>query len=229
MNYNKQLPFNFEHRPSLSGNDFLISPSNQEAIASLDKWPNWSSPFLIIYGPPGCGKTHLSHVFMAISGALQLTPEIIRDTSLVSLLGSQKNFVVDDYDVNNFNHPGEVSLFHLYNDLSSRGGHVLITAESHPVNWKFKLADLSSRIKAAQAIAIGMPDDNLIRALLVKLFSDRQVRVEISVIDYITKRLERSFHAAQNFVKLANQLALVKKKGVTLALARQVLEDLASQ
>jgi chromosomal replication initiation ATPase DnaA len=226
LNYNKQLPFNFEHRPSLSGDDFLISPSNQEAVAWLDKWPNWPSPFLVLYGPPGCGKTHLSHVFMASSGALHLTPEIIRDSSLASLIDSQHNFVVDDGEVNTFVHLSEVSLFHLYNALALCGGHMLITAESHPVNWEFKLADLSSRIKAAQAIGIGMPDDNLIKAVLVKLFSDRQVRVEIGVIDYITKRMERSLDAARNFVHLANELALVEKKGITLALARQVLGDL---
>jgi chromosomal replication initiation ATPase DnaA len=226
VNYNKQLPFDFEHRPSLSGDDFLISPSNQEAVAWLDKWPDWPSPLLILYGPPGCGKTHLSHVFMASSGAVQLTPELIKDFGVASLLNSQQNFVIDDGKINTFVHLSEVSLFHLYNDLALRGGHMLITAESHPVNWAFKLADLSSRFKAAQAIGIGMPDDNLIKAVLVKLFSDRQVRVEISVIDYITKRMERSLDAARNFVHLANELALVEKKGITLALARQVLGDL---
>ncbi len=226
MNYNKQLPFDFEHRPSLSGDDFLISSSNQEAVAWLDKWPDWPSPCLVLYGPPGCGKTHLSHVFMASSGALQLTPAIIGDPSLASLLNSQQNFVVDDGEVNTLVRLNEVSLFHLYNNLALRGGHMLITAESHPINWEFKLADLSSRIKAAQAIGIGMPDDNLIKAVLVKLFSDRQVRVEISVIDYIMKRMERSLDAARNFVHLANELALVEKKGITLALARQVLGDL---
>ena len=228
MNYNKQLPFDFEHRPSLSGDDFLISPSNQEAVAWLDKWPDWPSPLLILYGPPGCGKTHLSHVFMASSGAVQLTPELIKDFGVASLLNSQQNFVIDDGKINTFVHLSEVSLFHLYNDLALRGGHMLITAESHPVNWAFKLADLSSRFKAAQAIGIGMPDDNLIKAVLVKLFSDRQVRVEISVIDYITTRMERSFDAARNFVRFANELALVEKKGITLALARQVLDDLKS-
>jgi chromosomal replication initiation ATPase DnaA len=228
VNYNKQLPFDFEHRPSLSGDDFLISPSNQEAVAWLDKWPDWPSPLLILYGPPGCGKTHLSHVFMASSGAVQLTPELIKDFGVASLLNSQQNFVIDDGKINTFVHLSEVSLFHLYNDLALRGGHMLITAESHPVNWAFKLADLSSRFKAAQAIGIGMPDDNLIKAVLVKLFSDRQVRVEISVIDYITTRMERSFDAARNFVRFANELALVEKKGITLALARQVLDDLKS-
>ena len=103
---------------------------------------------------------------------------------------------------------------------------MLITAESHPVNWKFELADLSSRIKAAQAIGIGMPDDDLIKAVLVKLFSDQQVRVHVSVIDYVTKRIERSFDSARKFVKMVDKLALSQKKNINLTLARKVLDDL---
>ena len=228
MNYNKQLPFDFEHRPSLSGDDFLIAPSNQEAVAWLDKWPDWPTPLLILYGPPGCGKTHLSNVFMATTEALQLTPAIIKDSSLANLLTSQQNFFIDGGDVNTFVNLNEEPLFHLYNDLTIRGGHILITAESHPVNWKLRLADLSSRVKASPAIGIGMPDDDLIKAVLMKLFSDQQVRIEIGVIDYITRRMERSFNTARKFVKLANRLALAEKKRVNLALARQVLDDLKS-
>ena len=122
----------------------------------------------------------------------------------------------------------EESLFHLYNDLTIRGGHILITAESHPVNWKFRLADLSSRFKASTAVEIVMPGDDLIKAVLVKLFSDQQVRIEIGVIDYITRRMERSFDTARKFVMLANKLALAEKKSVNLVLARQVLDDLKS-
>lgn len=228
MSYNKQLPFDFEHRPSLSGDDFLIAPSNQEAVAWLDKWPDWPTPLLILYGPPGCGKTHLSNIFMASAEALQLTPAIIKDSSLANLLTSQQNFFIDGGDVNTFVNLNEESLFHLYNDLTIRGGHILITAESHPVNWKFRLADLSSRFKASTAIGIAMPDDDLIKAVLVKLFSDQQVRIEIGVIDYITRRMERSFDTARKFVMLANKLALAEKKSVNLVLARQVLDDLKS-
>ena len=223
--YSKQLPFDFECRPSLGGEDFLVASSNHEAVAWLDNWPNWPSPLLILYGPPGCGKTHLSNVFMASTGAVCLTPAIMRDSNLDGLFNSQKFFVVDDKEINTFHNFSEISLFHFYNNLIIQGGYMLITAESHPVNWDFELADLSSRVKASQAIGIGMPDDDLIKVVLVKLFSDRQVRVETSVIEYITRRIERSFDEVRKFVQCANELALVEKKGITLAVARQVFSD----
>ena len=218
-----QLPFDFEHRPSLSGEDFLVAPSNREAVAWLDKWPDWPSPVIILYGPTGCGKTHLSNVFMKLTGALELNPNIIKT---ISSTNSKQNFICEIGDKNTFYNFDEVGLFHLYNNLVLNGGYMLITAESHPVNWKFELADLSSRIKAAQAIGIGMPDDDLIKAVLVKLFSDQQVRVHVGVIDYVTKRIERSFDSARKFVKMVDKLALSQKKNINLTLARKVLDDL---
>jgi chromosomal replication initiation ATPase DnaA len=221
LNSAEQLPFDFDHRPSLSGDDFLVASSNSEAVAWLDKWPDWQAPFLVIYGPPGCGKTHLAHVFMAKSGALQITPTMISDAELPNLLSTSENFVMDGnggFD--------EEALFHIYNDLASRSGHMLITATAPPNDWGIKLADLASRLKAAPAVGIGMPEDDLIKAVLGKLFSDRQVRVESGVIDYVLKRMERSLDAARQFVEFADKAALVEKKGITLPLARQVLDGL---
>ena len=224
-----QLPFDFEHRPSLSGDDFLVAPSNVEAVAWIDKWPDWPAPVLILYGPTGCGKTHLSNVFIGLTEAVQLTPSIASNVSLVNPSDSQQNFVLEIGNMNTFYNFNEEDLFHLYNDLSLYGGHMLITAETHPVNWKIGLADLSSRIKATQAVSIGMPDDNLIKAVLVKLFSDQQVRVEVDVIDYVTRRIERSFDSARKFVMLADKLALSKNKGINLVLAREVLDELEAK
>ena len=224
-----QLPFDFEHRPSLSDDDFLVAPSNEQAVAWIDKWPDWPAPVLILYGPTGCGKTHLSNVFIGLTGAVQLTPSIASNVSLVNPSDSQQNFVLEIGNMNTFYNFNEEDLFHLYNDLSLYGGHMLITAETHPVNWKFGLADLSSRIKATQAISIGMPDDNLIKAVLVKLFSDQQVRVEVDVIEYVTRRIERSFDSARKFVMLADKLALSKNKGINLVLAREVLDELEAK
>ncbi len=224
-----QLPFEFDHRPALSGDDFLVAPSNQEAVAWLDKWPDWPAPFLVIYGPPGCGKTHLSHVFMAGSGALQLTAAMINDAGLPSILSASNNFIVDDVDLKQDGGFEEEALFHIYNDLASRGGHMLITAAFPPNDWDFKLADLASRLKAAPVVGIGLPEDDLIKAVLVKLFSDRQVRVEAGVIDYVTRRMERSFEAAHQFVEAADTAALAAKQKITLPIAKQALATIGKQ
>ena len=224
MNSAEQLPFEFDHRPSLSGDDFLVAPCNREAVAWLDKWPDWPSPFVVIYGPPGCGKSHLSHVFMAKSGALAVTSAGIDDAGLPSILSSSKNLVADDGDTG-FD---EEALFHIFNDLASREGHMLITAERPPMDWPVKLADLASRLKSSPAVEIGLPEDDLIKAAMVKLFSDRQIRVETGVIDYVAKRMERSLDAARRFVEAADKTALAENKGITLPIARRVLEDLTA-
>ncbi len=221
MNSSEQLPLEFEHRPSLGGEDFLIAPCNSEAVTWLDKWPDWPAPALVIYGPPGCGKTHLAHVFMASSGAVPLTPALVEDAGLPRLLSSVNNCVFEDAD----SELDEESLFHLYNALSSAGGHILLTATRPPGLWNIELADLESRLKAAPAIEIGLPDDNLIRAVLAKLFSDRQLRVEEGVVDYLAVRMERSLDAARRTVATIDQKALVAKRNITLPLVRRVLEE----
>jgi len=161
---------------------------------------------------------------MAKSGALALTSAGINDAGLPSILASSKNLVADDGDIG-FD---EEALFHIYNDLASRNGHMLITAERAPNEWPVKLADLASRLKSSPAVEIGLPDDDLIKAVVVKLFSDRQIRVETGVIDYVVKRMERSLDAARLFVESADKAALAEKKGITLPIARRVLEELAA-
>jgi chromosomal replication initiation ATPase DnaA len=162
---------------------------------------------------------------MAKSGALALTSAGINDAGLPSILASSKNLVADDGDTGF----GEEALFHIYNDLALRDGHMLITAERTPKDWPVKLADLASRLKASPAVEIGLPDDDLIKSVIVKLFSDRQIRVETGVIDYVVKRMERSLDAARQFVDAADKTALVEKKGITLPIARHVLKELGAE
>lgn len=218
----EQLPLEFENRPALGGEDFLIAPCNREAVAWLDKWPDWNAPALVIYGPPGCGKTHLAHVFMASTGAVLLTAEMVRDAGLPQLISSVNNCVFDDAD----DGLDEESLFHLYNALASKGGRILLTATRPPNGWGLELADLASRLKAAPAIEIGLPDDGLIRAVLVKLFSDRQLRVEEGVVEYMALRMERSLDAAGRMVAAIDLAALKEKRNITLPLVRGVLEKI---
>jgi chromosomal replication initiation ATPase DnaA len=225
VNISEQLPFDFNHRPSVSGDDFLVSISNKDAVAWIDQWSIWPSPFLVIYGLPGSGKTHLCNVFMEETGARLLSASMLSTAGLPSLLSTSENFILDDNNIN-LNEDFEESLFHIYNDLSSRRGRMLITSVAPPSDWSIKLVDLASRLKASPAVSIGMPDDDLIKAVLVKLFSDRQLRVEIGVIDYVLNRIERSLGAARHFVEIADKRALIEKKSITLTLVRQVLHDL---
>jgi chromosomal replication initiation ATPase DnaA len=218
-----QLTLTFEHRTSLSGEDFLIAPCNREAVQWLDRWQSWPSPVLVLYGPAGCGKTHLTHVFLAATGGRDITDEFSHDDDPSAYLSQSGAFVVEGIEALLADGSDE-KLFHLYNVARELDAKILFTAESPPSRWETKLPDLASRFKAATAIGIGPPEDELIGALLVKHFSDRQLKVDEDVIPYVLARMERSFEAARDVVSKADALALSKHRNITIPLMRQVFK-----
>jgi DnaA regulatory inactivator Hda len=217
-----QLTFTFDHRPSLSGEDFLVAPNNAEAVAWLDRWPNWSSPVVAVHGPPASGKTHLAQVFLARSDATLVTPQAVAEIEPSLLLGNALACVIDDAEVLVGN-GREEALLHLYNTIREAGRHLLLTCAQAPARWGVRLADLRSRLVAAPAVAIGPPDDTLIAAVLVKLFADRQLRVDEDVIAYMMARMERSLEEARRLVALVDGTALAERRNITVPLVRQIL------
>lgn len=213
-----QLPFDYGHRPALGGADFLVAPSNQEAVAWLDRWPQWPGPALALVGPAGSGKTHLANVFQARAGALLLAPALLAGASLTDLLGGARAAVLDDAEG-----AAEEPFLHLYNRLAERSGHLLFLARQAPARWTITLADLRSRLLAAPVASIAAPDDALLAALLVKLFADRQVPVRDDVVAYLVARIERSFAAAQEAVTALDRASLANHRRITIPLVRTVL------
>ncbi|MBN07099.1 MAG: DNA replication protein [Rhodospirillaceae bacterium] len=214
-----QKIFDFAARPSLGGEDYFVGPSNQDAVAWLDKWPDWSGPALIIHGPAGCGKSHIASVQLARSAGVLVTPALLKQVGLPEILESASHYVVDDAD-SGFE---EEDLLHLYNGLAAAGGTLLLTAKVSPARWNSQLKDLDSRLKAAASVAIGQPDDDLLKAVLAKQFSDRQLLVDQEVISYAAKRMERSLAEVRTIVDGADKLSLVKGHKVTMPLIRDVL------
>ena len=219
----EQLPFNFEHRPTLDREDFLVTSGNIEAVKMLDSYPLWPSHAVIIYGANGCGKTHLAHVFVKKTGgktplisAADLTAE-----QVPYLLAKSGNLVVEDIEALK----DEEALLHLYNYAKETGAHLLMTSEVAPADLAIKLPDLSSRLLATPAIRIGNPDDAFIKALLVKLFADRQLLIGEEAIDYAIKNMERSFKGAGDLVAAADKLSLAKHKAITIPLLREILKS----
>lgn len=227
----RQLAFDFGHRPSLGGDDFLVAPCNADAVAWIDAWPNWPAPALVIHGPPGGGKSHLASVWRARAGAIEIPAESVNPTDAARALGAAQAVVVEDADVHvapySPNEDGFArGLFHLYNMLAERRGHLLVTARIPVLQWSLALADLRSRLQAAPAAAIDLPDENLTAALLVKLFSDRQLKVGDDVLAYLLARMERSFDAARRLVAALDAAALDAKRNVSVPLAGEVLARL---
>ena len=228
MNTASQLALDFDHRPSLGGEDFLIAPPNAEAVRWLDAWPDWPGPALVIFGPAGSGKTHLAQVFQAKSRARRVTPADLRESQPPAYLGDAPAAILEDAD--GVCGPGggnpEKAVLHLYNHLAESGRHLMLTAKQPPARWGIGLKDLASRLNTASQAGIGAPDDALIAAVLVKQFADRQLRIDADVISFMLARMERSFEAARAMVAAIDALALSQRRNITLPLVRQVLDQI---
>ncbi len=205
-----QLPLDLHHRPAMGREDFLVSPSNAEAVRWIDLWPDWPGPAVVLVGPPGSGKTHLAQVWRARTGAEVFAGEIGAPGPAV---------LVDDVD----RRTDDEALFHLYNALNSAGGHILFTADVPPARWAGRLRDLVSRLSAAPNVRIQAPDEPLIAAVMAKMFSDRQLSVAPEVLSFLVTRMERSFAEARSLVAALDAASLSAKRAVTLPLARDVL------
>jgi chromosomal replication initiation ATPase DnaA len=214
-----QLPLELGYRASYGGEDFLVAPCNQAAVAWLDRWPDWPAPGLVVHGPAGCGKTHIAHVFRAGAQARLLRPGDLDGASPLALLEGVRACVLDEAPP-----VPERALLHLYNALAERGGHLLIVSRLPPARWGIGLPDLASRLAALPAVRIDPPDDTLIEALLVKHFSDRQLNVAPGVVAYLTARVERSFEALLRLVERLDRESLARHRSVSLALAREMVE-----
>ncbi len=220
-----QLPLELAPRPALGREDFLVAPSNEVAVAWIDRWPDWPGPVLALYGSPGCGKTHLCQVWRAASGAVEIDGPRLARAEPPELLGAARACVLDDAEAIL---GGEAAvaerLLHLFNSVVERGGQVLLAARAAPARWPCGLADLGSRLAAATAVRLEAPDDGLMEAVLVKLCADRQLAVGEEVLRYLLARMERSFAAARSLVAALDRASLAEGRAVTVPLARQVLE-----
>lgn len=218
----QQLAFDFSHRPSMSGEDFFVAPCNADAVAWVDSWPDWPAPALVVHGPAGCGKTHLSSVWQARTSAVRLDlPQAAFDP--VRALDEATAAVVEDVDRWIGETGAERQLLHLYNVVAERRGHLMLTAQRQPTAWPMTIADLRSRLAAAPAVTIEPPDETLIAALLMKLFADRQIKVGDDVLTFLLARMERSFDAARRLVAALDTEALQARRNVTVPLAGEVL------
>ncbi len=219
----KQIALNLPYREAYGRPDYLVSSSNQEAVAFIDEWPDWNSHVLVLYGDHGCGKTHLSNVWEDMTGAKRIG---LSDLNEEILTAPEMVFIMENTEEIRKHARYEEGLFFLYNWLKESGGYLMLTSHLHPNEWGIKLPDLSSRILSAPAIEIGNPDDYLLQGVLVKQFSDRQILPSLDVIKYILRRMERSYAAARKIVNEIDALALSEKKPITIPLVRKVFETI---
>ena len=225
-----QLALDLRYRPALGRADFLVSQCNADAVAWIDRWPDWPAPGLVIWGPAASGKSHLGQVWRARAGA-----PIARTAAgpgrwrwPASDAGTGPAVYVDGADTIAGNPERERVALHVYNLIAERGGHILFSARTPPGRWQITLADLRSRLNALPAVTIAPPDDAVLGAVLLKLFSDRQLQVGAEVIQFAITRMERSFEAAERLVSAVDAAALASRRRVTVPLLRQVFRQAGS-
>jgi chromosomal replication initiation ATPase DnaA len=191
-----QLPLPLSYRIAMGESEFFVSEANADAVAWLDRWPDWPQPQALLIGPEASGKSHLSRLFAARTGAL----------------------LVDAAD-----HADPEALFHAWNAATTQAP-LLMIARHAPREWRHRLPDLASRLAATPLLAIADPDDALLGAVLAKQFADRGLRVPLEVAAYVLTRIERSFAAVALTVAALDAAALAEGRPVTVPLARDVLE-----
>ncbi len=214
-----QLALDLPHVPALDADDFLVSACNTDAMRLIASWPDWSARCALIAGPAGAGKSHLVNVWRGRSGARVIPADAIDEDVVNGLEGGP--LAVEDVD--RFLRD-ERALFHLMNLSRERGFDILLTARSLPGVWPIALEDLRSRLRSLPFAEIGAPDDALLRAVLVKLFDDRQLSAPPAVIDYLLRRMERSVAAAADLVDRMDKAALAERRRITPRFAARFVD-----
>jgi chromosomal replication initiation ATPase DnaA len=215
----RQLALALEHSESFAREDFLSGACNAAALALIEAWPHWPGNIVVLTGPEGCGKSHLAAIWANIAGARTIAARVLDRLTVPSALATGA-LVIEDLVPQDFD---ERALFHLLNLAREEDAFVLMSARTAPAGWTFAIPDLASRVKAIPQVALSAPDDVLLRAVLVKSFTDRQIAVDESLIVYLSRRIERSFAAVRAIVARLDEEAMRRKRPLTRALAVEVL------
>jgi len=206
-----QLLLDLPLRPALGREDFFVTTANHQAVNAIDKWPDWPNPVLVLSGPSGSGKSHLGQVWRMATGADKITPQQLKIDDLPTLM-QKGSLLVEDLPDQKLD---ETALFHLINMAREQKGFLLLTSQQPAAGWDIKLPDLASRLAAAGSARLNEPDDDLLRAIIIKQFSDRQLSVSEDTVSFMLARMERSAQAACELVEKIDKLAMQQKANIT--------------
>ncbi len=220
-----QLVLDLPHRQALDAEDFLVSRSNEAALTLVEAWPNWPTSAIIVTGPPGSGKSHLVNVWRTRSAAHIVSASALTEGT-IAVFAAASALAVEDLDRGIAD---ERLLFHLLNLAREHKLSLLLTAQRAPGELEMALPDLRSRVRALPHAPISAPDETLLGGLLVKLFDDRQLRVEPHVVAHLARHIDRSTEAARRVVARVDELALASRRRVTRALVSEALQALSSE
>ena len=213
-----QLLFELDHKKNFNEHDFYVSKSNFYAYNIIDKWPKWEKKILNIFGEKFSGKTHLANIFKSKTNALLINASKI-DEEIFKKIKLFENIIIDDFEKN----CDEKLIYSIFNLADQDNKYILINSLI-PINEiEFKLPDMISRSKNCLSAKIESPDDDLIFAIILKNFSDRQIKIEKKIIEFIINRIDRSYSKIYEFIYKIDELSLKKKKPINLKTIKEIL------
>jgi len=216
---NQQLILNLRSLPSMGRNDYFVSEVNKEAVSWLDSWPNWTTFGFIVCGPLGSGKSHLAQVLKTLSHGDIIEAKDISSKN-IDQLSEKKCLIIENLE----SLTSETLLFHIYNMLLENKNNLMLTSKFNMSQINFELPDLKSRLLSMPQVNIDFPDDRLLKNLLIKQFLDKGILVEMDVIDYLIKRIDRSFEAISKLVAKIDFKSLEKAKKITIPFIKNTIK-----
>ena len=216
---NDQLILKFPTQQAYKKEDFYVSPSNQEAYDFINSWPKWIKRIINIFGPSGSGKSHLASILKNKTSCLSIDSKKLNEKTFLEFK-TKEALIIENLDEK----ISEKILFTLWNIVLHDNKYFLITSKK-PINlYKFKLSDLISRVNSSLIIGINLPTDDLISVILAKNFSDKQIKIEKKHIDYIIKRIDRSYEKISQFILTLDKYSLKRGSPFSLKLIKEVLK-----
>ncbi len=210
----------FTYEKNLKDSDFFVSKSNKHVHDFLISWPNWEKNLVNICGENFSGKSHLINIFIKKFKGVIFNADTF-DNDNLSSLDIHQNIVLENLK----NKINEKLIYTLINTVEQNNKYLIITSYKPVSELNFNLNDLKSRAKNFLIQDIQKPDDELIFALLIKNLSDRQITIEKKLVNYIVKRIHRSYSKIFDFIYKIDEMSLKKKKSININLIKQLLGE----
>jgi chromosomal replication initiation ATPase DnaA len=213
-----QLIFKFPFKTNYFEEDFYVSTNNFEAYKLIESWPKWSSRFINIFGPSGCGKTHLANIFNKKINSFFINASDINNNSLPSIK-VKECLIVDDYE----NNIDEKLFYSFLNQCHLSNQYIIINSLKPIQSFEINLDDLKSRFSSFVNIGIDLPTDELIKVIISKNFSDKQVKIENKLLEYILKNIDRSYDGIFELIDKLDSVSLSTGKSININLIKKAL------
>ena len=213
-----QLIFKFPFKTNYFEEDFYVSENNFEAYKLIESWPKWSSRFINIFGPSGCGKTHLANIFNKKFNSFFISASELNNNTL-SFIKAKECLIIDDCK----NNVEEKLFYSVLNQAHLSNQYIIVNSTKPIQSFEVKLNDLKSRLKSFVNIGIDLPTDELIKVIISKNFSDKQVKIESKSLEYIIKNIDRSYEAIFDLINKLDDFSLSTGSSINIKLIKKAL------